>query len=254
MTAKSAFRRREILSLPITVALLSGCGRRLRDPSEVMIGSSPTGVPFSFVDPWTNQLTGSMVDTATAIVAATGGKTGTAITPFSALIPSLVAHKIDMIAAALLRTPERERIVAFSDPVYSYAGTLVVRASERRSFPDLRSLHDVPVGAQIGSRFIDQLTDAGVSNVASYESLVDILRDLENGRIDVAYGDEPILRYQLRVGTRRAVRIVEQFRAPAQEQLCLVMRRGDPRLPAINAAIGRLAADAIPAINRKWGL
>ena len=80
------------------------------------------------------------------------------------------------------------------------------------------------------------------------------MRDLENGRIDIGYGDEPILRYQLRVGSRRNVRIVEQFRAPALEELCLVMRPDDARLPKINAAIARLKAREIPAINRKWGL
>ncbi len=56
----------------------------------------------------------------------------TAITPFSALILSLAAGKIDMIAAAMLRTPERERVVAFSDPIYHYAGALIVRGDDKR--------------------------------------------------------------------------------------------------------------------------
>ena len=78
--------------------------------------------------------------------------------------------------------------------------------------------------------------------------------DLVLEKIVVAYGDEPILRYQLRVGTKRNVRIIEGFRPPALEELCLVMRKRDPRLDRVNAAIERLSAAAIPAINRKWGL
>ncbi|MBB6427156.1 ABC transporter substrate-binding protein [Sphingopyxis sp. JAI128] len=248
------YGRRDMLWLPLAAAMLAGCRRRKRDPETVVIGSSPTGVPFSFVDPWTNELTGSMVDAATAVVRDAGFKTETAITPFSALIPSLAAGKIDMIAAAMLRTPERERVVAFSDPIYHYAGALIVRGDDKRIVTNLGQIGTTRVGAQIGSRFIDQLHAAGARNVSTYESLVDIMRDLENGRIDIGYGDEPILRYQLRVGWRRNVRIVEQFRAPALEELCLVMRLDDARLTKINLAIARLTARNIPAINRKWGL
>ena len=248
------FGRRDMLWLPLAAAMLAGCQRRERDPATVAIGSSPTGVPFSFVDPWTNKLTGSMVDAATAVVRNAGFTAETAITPFSALIPSLAAGKIDMIAAAMLRTPERERVVTFSDPIYHYAGALIVRGDDKRVWTDLGQVGTMRVGAQIGSRFIDQLHQAGARNVSTYESLVDIMRDLENGRIDIGYGDEPILRYQLRVGGRRNVRIVEQFRAPAMEELCLVMRKDDSRLKKINAAIARLTVRDIPAINRKWGL
>lgn len=248
------FGRRDVLQLSIAATLLAGCGRRENDPALVVIGSSPTGVPFSFVDPWENELTGSMVDAATAVVRNAGLKTTTAITPFSALIPSLTTGKIDMIAAAMLRTPERERVVAFSDPIYRYAGSLIARSDDHRTWSNLNEIGSTPIGAQVGTRFVDQLKSAGAQNLATYESLVDIMRDLEKGRIDIGYGDEPILRYQLRVGSRRNVRIIEEFRPPALEELCLVMRREDPRMASINAAIARLANQEIPAINRKWGL
>ncbi|THG37423.1 substrate-binding periplasmic protein [Sphingomonas olei] len=254
MNEPLGLRRRDLLAVPAAAMVLAGCRVRDRDPSTLVVGSSPTGVPFSFVDPWSNELTGSMVDTATAVVKAAGLGVETAITPFSALIPSLVARKIAVIAAALLRTPERERIVAFSQPVYRYTGALIVRGDDRRSLRSLDQIGTLRTGAQVGSRFVDQLEAAGASNVATYESLADILRDLENGRIDVGYGDEPIVRYQLRVGSRRNVRLIEEFRAPAREELCLVMRRDDPRLPALNDAIARLVDTRIPAINSKWGL
>ncbi|MEI9851427.1 MAG: transporter substrate-binding domain-containing protein [Sphingomonas sp.] len=106
----------------------------MRDPGAVVIGSSPTGVPFSFVDPWTNALAGSMVDTAKAIAGVLGLAPDLRITSFSALIPSLLAGKIDMVAAAILRTPEREKIVDFSKPVYAYSGALVVRGDDRARY------------------------------------------------------------------------------------------------------------------------
>jgi polar amino acid transport system substrate-binding protein len=195
-----------------------------------------------------------MVETAEAICGGLHLSTDVRITPFSALIPSLLANKIDIIAAALLRTPERERIVGFSDPVFHYSGALVVHREDRRPFPNLAAARDLRVGGQVGTRFIEQLREAGVTQVSTYESISDMLRDLDHGRLDAAYGDDPIIRYQLRVGPRRNAMIAEGFVAPAREELCLVLRRGDPLLPSVNTVIARLGKSVIPSINRRWGL
>lgn len=245
--------RRQALAV-LAGAALAGCGRRARDPGAIVIGSSPTGVPFSFVDPWTNALAGSMVDTAKAIAGVLGLAPDMRITSFSALIPSLVAGKIDMVAAAILRTPEREKIVDFSKPVYAYSGALVVGGGDRGRYPELRALAGRRVGVQVGTRYVDQLKEAGVTGIATYDGLSDILRDLGNGRIDAGYGDEPILRHQLRVGPKRNARIAEGFTAPSREPVCLVLRKGDPLRARVDAAIDRLAAADLPAIVRRWGL
>ncbi|MBB3359878.1 MULTISPECIES: ABC transporter substrate-binding protein [unclassified Novosphingobium] len=243
-----------MLAASIGSVLAAACHRRVRKAGELVIGSSPTGVPFSFVDPMTNALTGAIVDIASSVSHALSLSPDLRVTPFSALIPSLVTGKIDMIAAALLRTPEREKVVSFSRPVYAYEGALVVRASDHRPYPDLAAARALRIGGQIGTRFIDQLHAAGVADVATYENLSDLLRDLDHGRIDAGYGDAPILRYQLRVGPRRSVRIVPGFTAPAREELCLVMRKGDGLLPQVDQAIAQLLPRRIPAIARHWQL
>ncbi len=247
--------RRDIFSLPLVLGLaLGGCGPRVRQPGEIVVGSSATGVPYSFVDPWTNSFTGAMIDTVKAVTGALGLTPDFAITPFSALVPSLVGRKIDMIAAAMLRTPEREKIVAFSDPVFPYPAGLVVPRADHRAYPDLTALRGLRVGAQVGTRFVDQLHEAGVEDVKTYDGLADIVREVSFGRLDAGYGDEPILRYQLRVGPKRDARIVEGFRAPALEELCLVLRKDDPLLGRVNRAIALLRGREIVAIKRRWQL
>jgi polar amino acid transport system substrate-binding protein len=244
--------RRSLITSLLAAAVTSACTRAPRQPGELIVGSSPTGVPFSFVDPRNNELTGSMIDAASALVGALNLRPRFEAVPFSALIPALRVGKIDMIAAALLRTREREQIAAFSEPVLSYPAGLVVRSEDAHPYPDLAALRDRRVGVQVGTRFVDQLQAAGIGEIATYDSLADILRELTFGRIEAGYGDEPILRYQLRVGPKRNARLVAEFRPPTVEYLCLVLRLGDPIIPALNAEIIRTRAVLARDIANRW--
>ena len=235
-------------------ALLAGCARRARDPHVVVIGASPTGVPFSYVDPATNQLTGAMVDIAAMLVGRLGLQADFRIVPFAALVPSLMTGRIDLIAAAMLRTPQREALVGFSDPVFAYAGGLALRGDEAGHYPDLASLRTMRIGAQIGTRFVDQLHAAGVAKVVTYQGLGDMLRDLAHGRIDAAYGDQPILQTIMRVGPKWHLRIPPEFHGPAKEPLCLIGRKAAPLLTRIDRQLDGPAHAGIAVILRHWGL
>ncbi|WP_420381545.1 substrate-binding periplasmic protein [Novosphingobium sp.] len=235
-------------------ALVAGCTGAPADPRRVVIGASPTGVPFSYVDPDTNQLTGAMVDIAAQLTRQLGLHPEFRIVPFSGLVPSLMTGRIDLIAAAMLRTPAREALVGFSAPVFAYAGGLAVRNDARGVYPDLAALRPLRVGTQIGTRFVDQLREAGVNQVSTYQGLGDMLRDLSHGRIDAAYGDDPILRMILRIGPRWAVHMPAEFHGPGKEQLCLIARKGSPLLARIDGELGGPALGRIAPVLKRWGL
>jgi polar amino acid transport system substrate-binding protein len=48
--------------------------------------------------------------------------------------------------------------------------------------------------------------------------------------------------------------MASEFTPPVEEDLCLIVAKGDPLLPRLDAAIGRLKAAEIPAILRHWEL
>ncbi|KUR78899.1 ABC transporter substrate-binding protein [Novosphingobium sp. Fuku2-ISO-50] len=235
-------------------AMLAGCGKAARDPRTVVIGASPSGVPFSYVDPFSNRLTGAMVDIAGMLAARLGLVPEFRIVPFAALIPSLTTGRIDLIAAAMLRTPAREALVGFSSPVFAYAGGLVLRADHPGRFADLAALRGMRVGAQIGTRFVDQVHDAGVEQVMTYQGLGDMLRDCVHGRIDAVYGDEPILRTILRVGPRWPLRLVGEFRSPGKEPLCLIGRKDAALIARIDGVLDGPGRRDLAPILHHWRL
>ncbi len=249
--------RRRVLVMAggaIGATLLSGCGKD-DGAGALAVGSTATGVPFTFLDVKSNKLVGAMVDIAQAVTQDAGLKIRIETTAFSALVPSLTARKIDIIAAAILRTPEREQVVAFTNPVYTYGGTVLLPANDTRSCPSLKELANLTVGAQVGTRFVDQLAEAGVTSVKTYDSIADIMRDLGNERIQAGYGDQPIIAYQLRTNSDTKLRIAADFVPPSREEVCLVTRKEDAELiEKLNASIARLKMTEIQNILSRWSL
>ncbi len=225
------------------------------DEKTYAVGSTATGVPFTFMDMKTNKLSGAMVDIMSALAADAGFSIETSVMSFSALVPSLLARKIDIVSAAILKTSARAEVVDFTAPVYSYGGGLVVAGSDKRDYASIRDLSGKVVGVQMGTLYGDQAGAAGARRVAYYDSLPDVLHDLHAGRIDAAYGDAPILSYQTTVIGSPSLRFIRSFKPPALQDVCLVVRKGDTSLLGLlNTSIAHIRSSTIQQILAKWRL
>ncbi|WP_234191943.1 ABC transporter substrate-binding protein [Pseudacidovorax sp. NFM-22] len=230
---------------------------RAQTPGTINVGATATGIPFTFLDVKTNSIQGMMVDTVNAVGKAAGLKVNVQQTVFSALIPSLTAQKIDVISAAMLKTPARAEVVDFSEPVYSYGEGLLVKADDAKAYASLDDLKGEVVGAQVGTVFLDMLNKKGIfKEVRSYDSLADLTRDLALGRIKAGLGDQPILAYQVRQNTFPGVKLAAGYKPVNVGDVCLVVRKGDKALlDQLNKAIATIKADGTLAqIVQKWGI
>lgn len=210
------------------------------------VGATATGVPFTFLDVKTNTIQGMMIDSAQAVAKAGGFDVSVLQTNFSALIPSLTAKKIDIISAAMLKTPEREKVVQYSKPVYEYGEALVVRADDTTRYTSMDDFKTV---------FIDELKRRGLyKEVRGYDSISDLLRDLALGRIKAAFADKPILTYQASQGVLKNVRLVDSYQPSLKGEVCLIVRKGDEQLlEQVNRGIDAIKADGtLDSIIAKW--
>lgn len=220
------------------------------------VGSTPTGVPFTFLNIETNQIDGIMVDIIEAIGKQEGFTVEVNATQWSALIPSLTSGKIDIIAAAMYATPSRAEVVAFSDKVYSYGEGLIVPKESDASYVSLEDMKGLTIGVQVGVAYIPPLEASGVfKEIKVYDSLSDIMRDVSLGRIDAGFGDRPILAYQLAKGDA-AVRMVDEYKSQIQGDVAIAVRLDDAEMLAkINAGLGKLKASGeLAEILAKWGI
>ncbi len=109
-----------------TAALALAAAAPASAQQVLKVGSTPTGVPFTFLDTKTNSIQGVMVDLITEIGKDAGFQVQIEPMQFSTLIASLTSNKIDIISAAMFATAARKEVIDFSDPVYTYGEGLLV--------------------------------------------------------------------------------------------------------------------------------
>jgi len=252
---ENAMRLKKIFGLAATAIIMWGAMPALAQEA-VKVGSSPTGLPFTFVNTETKAMDGVLIDVVKAIEPDIGIKAEFEAVQFSALVPSLTANKIDMIASAMFITEERAKIVDFSDPVYGYGEGVFVPVSDDTAYKTYADLKGKTVGVQVGTTFVDLFRKSGLfSDVKVYKGIPDIIADVNAGRIDAGFGDGPMAAYYLSQGRYPKVKMVESYEASAGGEFGLALRKGDERMPKINAAIARVKSDGtLQKILAKYGL
>lgn len=224
----------------------------------VKVGSTPTGVPFTFLDTKTNTIEGAMVD----IIKAVGKEAGFSVQiepmPFSALIASLTSKRIDLISAAMFITPPRQEVIAFSEPIYRYGeGLMLSTKVENKNYANFADLKGMTVGVQVGTAFVEPLKKTeGIQEVKLYEGSQDMIRDINAGRIQAGLLDYPIAAYILSQGANPNVRLDKNYKPTVMGSIGIGANKDNPELLAkVNAALTKLKANGtIDTILKKWGL
>jgi polar amino acid transport system substrate-binding protein len=228
-----------------TVALALAAATPGSAQQVLKVGSTPTGVPFTFLDTKTNSIQGLMVDLITEIGKDAGFQVQIEPMQFSTLIASLTSNKIDIISAAMFATAARKEVIDFSDPVYTYGEGLLVPKTDKKDYATLGDLKGEVVGAQVGTAFVDALKKTGLfAEVKVYDTIPDILRDVNTGRLKAGFADYPIIAYNLKQGGFPEVRLVESYKPTVVGTVGIGVRRSDQDLlKKINASLTKLKAN-----------
>ena len=241
------------ITVAATLAGLTGSNAQ----SIMKVGSTPTGIPFTFLDTKTNTIQGVMVDLVTEVGKDVGFQVQVEPMQFSTLIAALTSNKIDLISAAMYITPARKEVIEFSEPVYSYGEGLIVPKSDSKEYKTFEDLKGETVGAQVGTVYVEPLKKTGLfADVKIYDTIPDIMRDVNTGRLKAGFGDYPILAYNVQQGNFPDLRLVKSYKSTILGSIGIGMRKGDPEmLKKINASLTKLKANGtVDKILAKWGL
>ncbi|MGO9485814.1 MAG: transporter substrate-binding domain-containing protein [Rhodomicrobium sp.] len=224
---------------------------------KLRIASEGTNPPFSTINS-DGKLEGFDVDIANALCVKMGAECEIVAQDWDGIIPALLAHKYDAIAASLNVTADRAKVVAFTKPYYHSPSAFVVRKGTDVKDLSAKALAGKTIGVQSSTNHAAFLDDKySRSIVRLYNTVADAYRDLGAGRIDYVLYDKLAAYDWLNTPEAACCELAPgDLSDPAYfgSGIAIALRKDDTALVArFNAAIDGIVADGTYAkINAKY--
>lgn len=218
------------------------------------VASTPTGPPYTFLNSETNKIEGIMVDIATELGKRMGMNIEIEGMQWSALIPSLQGGMVDLIAAGMYITDERKEVINFTEPVFGFGEGLIVTEDDMET-KTLEDLKDKIVGVQIGTTYKDMLEELNIAKeLKVYNSIGDMLLELNNKRLDAVVADAPVLIYLKEQNPNFKIRVVDEYEPSLVGNVGIgVAKENEELLNEINKVIEEIKEDGtLQSIYDKW--
>jgi len=148
--------------------------------------------PFQYTR--SGKVVGFDVDMIDLVAKKIGVKQEIIDTPFEGIQSGedLNARKCDIAAAAMTITPERQEKIAFSEPYFDADQALLTKKGS--GIDSLEALSGKTLGVQSGTTGKDYATEnAKSAKLKDYEDLALQLSAVQNGQVDAAINDIPVL-------------------------------------------------------------
>lgn len=239
-----------LLGFPAGRALAGNTLDEVKRKGILVAGVKDSSPPFGFVDRDTGALAGYDVDIVKAIAARLGVKA--VFTPVTAAkrVPELIEGNVDIIAATMAKTPDRERLVDFSETYYLTSQKVVSKTGTVKRLSDLAGKK---IGAARGSAWeINVKMNVPGAVVVSFDNSLQAVQALRKGEIDAVSTDEVILA-RLLSRLPKGEYEISPVRI-SEEPYGLAVRKGDKAfLNAVNGAIrGMVESGDARTIFDRW--
>jgi len=207
-------------------------------------GLDANNPPFAYVDEKSGKPVGFDVEALDWIAKTMGFEVKHVPVAWDAIIPNLLAQKIDMICSGMTITPARERLVAFSVPYWRVYNVFVVKKDSDLTVGAILT-EKLKIGGQRGSSeataLVKMQKQQGVRfSVRLYDSGFQMIDDVVNGRIHAVIMDSQPA--QDAVSHGKPVRIAGILGAPVNFGVAFRVEDAELR-QLVNAGYAKLMAD-----------
>lgn len=250
---------KKLLLLMMTVIaavamLAAGCGGGdKKETAKVFrVGTEPTFAPFEFQEEGSKEYAGFDMDLARAIGKQMGyEKVEIVNMGFDALVPALNAGNVDMVAAGMSITPDRQKAVNFSDPYYT-SGLIIMVNQDNDTIKSVKDLEGKRIAAQIGTTGDNKARSIADAVVTSFNTNTEAAMELTNNGVDAVINDSPVVGYYLAQGGNKTAKTVGDVMEA--EKYGLAMKKGNDQLTAdVNKALAELKKNGeYDKLYQKW--
>ena len=218
------------------------------------VGTEPTFAPFEFLDTKTKEFTGVDMD----LIRAVGDKAGYDVEilnmGFDALIPAVMTGTIDVIAAGISITPERQKRVDFTAPYYTSGVSMLIQKKNAGKYKTFDDLKNTKIAVQIGTTGAEKAKGIEGAKVSSFNTTSEAFMDLLSGNADAVLLDRPVLGYYLKNQERAAKALTIPPYISDAENFGFAVKKGNAALlEKLNKAYADLKASGeVDKIYSKW--
>lgn len=245
-----------IMVTSLSILILAACGKqetildKVKQDKTLRVGTDATFAPFEFKNS-KHEYDGFDVELIKAVAKEMGAnKVQFVDTEFKSLIPGLQAKKFDVIVSAMYKTPEREKVIAFSDSYYPGGLSIMVK-QDNQSIHGPEDLKGKKVAVQEGTKSVEYMKENYPDvQLVPVEKNVEMFLQLESGRVDAVVTGKPAAKVY--VMSHPTVKVLDQ--TLTHEEYCYGIRSKDKDLiKAINEALKKVKASGEYAkLTKKW--
>ncbi|KKM86159.1 hypothetical protein LCGC14_1281830 [marine sediment metagenome] len=224
----------------------------IQDRGELIVGTDAPWPPFELFNTTTSTWEGFDIDLSQMVADELGVTLIVTNIAFDDLIGACKAGTIDMIAAAMMVRHSRALELAHSVTYIRVNEVIVTKGASTLNITSLDDLTTSVVGVQAGTTQYDALSDiAGFTegvNLLVYPKADTLMLNLDNGVIDAAFVDEPVVSVWSKTYSLKII-----FTVPA-EPMALWSRWDEPELMlVINKVILEAYRDGVmDDLYEKW--
>jgi polar amino acid transport system substrate-binding protein len=225
------------------LAVLLTAGTALGAEKELINGIDANFPPFAYMDK-SGKPSGFDVDAMDWIAKKMGFKVKHQPVDWDAIIPHLLAKKIDFIASGMSITAERAQKVSFTTPYWKIKQVFIAKKESALSVADIQK-GGKNLGVQQGTSEAEWLKENAEKNgwnfkLHYYDSAPLAVEDVLNGRIDAAAMDDAPAKDAV---TKKPIKILGTFGMDEEDFGYAVRKEDTELLKKLNEGLKLLMAD-----------
>jgi len=221
---------------------------------EIKVAVSPSSPPMLFDQ--NGQIVGADMDIFQGYCQARGCTLKVTAYDWQGMLGAVSSGQADVAFSGISITDKRKEAMDFSKPYYDNSWHLVSLKSKNIQITDLNQLKKYSIGYPRGMAYDDLIKNDlepkgyySLSKVKLYPSYAEVVTDLQNGNIDLAFIEEPVL---LNYQNKLKLPLQSSYVFSGNDQLGFAFAKGSKLRDDFDKYLVELGPEKIKAILNKW--
>jgi len=243
--------KKTILLLCILCLLICGCSKN-EETTLLKVAVCPTSPPNMYEE--NGQYKGLDLDLFDGYCKSRNRPYKITAYDWQGMLGAVIAGQADVAFSGISITEKRKEVMAFSKPYMENTWNLVSMKNRNIRIPDLSQLKKYSIGYPRGMAYTafikEELEPKGIYRVGDarmYPTYNEVLADLKNGNLDLAFLDGPVASVY-----KKKIDIQDSYIFKGFDTFGFAFPKGSPLRDDFNRYLDELGPDKLKTIIAKW--